>query len=310
MSKRLEVTDHAKICRNGLEAVRNRCCGYVFTLIGHFVAMLVVNIVSGDPIAVTGAVLGGIVTGCLTALTFRRPVLFLAPALAAVEIMFSWFVKGLHVYRSGQYVYKNGQLIPSPHPVNGPAYDQLFIMLAVAVTVSAMAYLVTNEIVDRRSGLRRGIISSRNWTTLPVARFNIYGMLGYVAAAGFLLWEASVWLLDPHPYISPHAPRLLVWGLAAFTGVTLPVVISKLIHSASGIRLSDEYVNASIAFFFHRFIPKQDLGSVRCHAPKPNGPDCRIVYAGGYFDVFLPQDERREDLAKRLMELSPESPSE
>ncbi|MBP6962847.1 MAG: hypothetical protein KBC96_00400 [Armatimonadetes bacterium] len=133
-----------------LKALAIVLVGYLVMMIGNGLGSLAVSIIGGHMVGLVGAVLAGIAAGCLTAFMYRRNVPYLAPILAALPVLFSWF--GRHA-RSTRvtYVYKNGTLIPtgSPHPQ--PVYSVLIMLLAVAMVVSVIAYLISRRIANKAS---------------------------------------------------------------------------------------------------------------------------------------------------------------
>jgi hypothetical protein len=140
-------------------------------------------------------------------------------------------------------------------------------------------------------------------TRMPIHRFEVFGMFAYIAGAGFMLVIAVASLRNPTSSWLPRGPAAFHWSVLVFAVVTIPIAVWKLVHSATSIRITEDSIDVGIAFFFHRSIPSQNVLSVRCKKSKYNEPDCRVTYTGGYFDVFLPQDERWEDLTTHLMEL-------
>ena len=148
-------------------------------------------------------------------------------------------------------------------------------------------------------------MEDREWTRLPVISHQTYTGLGVLVVFPYLIVMFVKTLLNPpHPSL---VAQIVLWLFVAFYLFAIPVVTWKLIHLATSVRLADESIDVGILFFFHRIIARRNVRSVKCRRSKYNEPDCRIAYRGGYFDVYLPQDERRDDLVRKLMELWPQS---
>lgn len=147
-------------------------------------------------------------------------------------------------------------------------------------------------------------MEAREWAALPVERSRIWGMAWFVVVGVTVLVLSILWLLDPS---LPWSQKAWIGVIAAFPAVSIPLAVWRFIHSATSLELGDIAMVVGIAFISHRTISRQSVISVRCHEPKYSEPDCRVVHRGGYFDVYLPQDERREDIVRQLTELAPVS---
>ena len=121
---------------------------YVLLGVGNGLGSLLVNTIGPHGVALVGPVFGGIAAGCLTSLMFRRNGIYLAPVLAAIPILFSWFGRHARVIRH-TYVYQNGQLVPVTGP--RPVYAALSTMLIVAMAASVVAYLICRWSVHRQA---------------------------------------------------------------------------------------------------------------------------------------------------------------
>lgn len=80
----------------GLRLIGVVAGGYLALVVGNLSAAFVARTMGPAHIRVVGALLCGLVVGCLTALLrFRNRGLLLAAVIASVPVLFSWFARGL-----------------------------------------------------------------------------------------------------------------------------------------------------------------------------------------------------------------------